>query len=137
METDLENSVVTRKTKELCQAILDQPEFQTIRRRIDTFMADENVKALYRELSEKGALLQHKQQTGMPMDGQEITDFEQKRESFLSNPVAQGFLDAQQAMHGVQESVTQYVSKTFELGRLPTKEDFEDGSCGHGCGCSH
>jgi cell fate (sporulation/competence/biofilm development) regulator YlbF (YheA/YmcA/DUF963 family) len=137
METDLENSIITRKTKELCQAILDQPEFQTIRQRIDTFMADENVKTLYHELSEKGALLQHKQQTGMPLDGQEITDFEQKRESFLNNPVAQGFLDAQQAMHGVQESVTQYVSKTFELGRLPRKEDFEDGSCGHGCGCSH
>ena len=137
MDTNVENTRIVEKTKELCQTILDQPEFQTIRQRIDTFMADENAKTLYRELSEKSALLQHKQQTGMPLDGQEITDFEQKRESFLSNPVAQGFLDAQQAMHGVQESVTQYVSKTFELCRLPREEDFEDGSCGHGCGCSH
>jgi cell fate (sporulation/competence/biofilm development) regulator YlbF (YheA/YmcA/DUF963 family) len=137
METTLENSTIAVKMKELCQAILDQSDFQNIRQRIDTFMADENAKAQYRELSEKGTLLQHKQQTGMPLDGQEITDFEQKREAFLNNPVAQGFLDAQQAIHGVQESVNQYVSKTFELGRLPQKEDFDEGSCGHGCGCSH
>ena len=137
MQTNIEDSIIVQKTKELCQAILDQPDFQTIRRQVDEFMADEHVKSQYQELSERGALLQHKQQTGAPLDMTEISDFEQRRETFLNNPVAQGFLDAQQAMHNVRESVGQFVAKTFELGRLPQKEDFDDGSCGHGCGCSH
>ena len=29
----------------------------------------------------------------------------------------------------------QFVSKTFELGRVPTLEDFSSGECGSGCGC--
>jgi hypothetical protein len=37
----------------------------------------------------------------------------------------------------VQETIHQYVNKTLELGRLPTEEDLNGGSCGHGCGCHH
>ncbi|HYT59500.1 MAG TPA: YlbF family regulator [Haliangiales bacterium] len=132
-----ENSAVAQKTKELCQAIIDQPDFQTIRRQLDAFLADESIKSQYQELSDRGAMLQHKQQTGMPLDMTEIADFEKRREAFLNNPVAQGFLAAQQAMHDVQESVSQHVAKTFELGRMPAQEDFDHGSCGHGCGCGH
>ena len=135
METNSENSAIAQKTRELCQVILDQPDFQTIRRRVDEFLADENIRLQYQELSDRGAMLQHKQQTGVQLDMMEIADFEKRREAFLNNPVAQGFLAAQQAMHDLQESVSQYVAKTFELGRIPQKHDFD--SCGHGCGCSH
>ena len=135
METNTETQAITQKTRELCQAIMDQPDFQMIRRQLDAFLADENIQGQYQELSDRGALLQHKQQTGAPVDSAEIADFEKRREAFLNNPVAQGFLAAQQAMHNVQESVGHYVAKTFELGRVPQQEDFE--SCGHGCGCHH
>jgi len=137
METNAEDSRIIQKTRELCQTILDQPDFQTIRQRVDAFLSDDNAKLQYQDLSEKGAMLQNKQQMGAPLEMDEITDFEKRRETFLSNPVAQGFLDAQQAMHNVRESVSQYVAKTFELGRLPQKEDFEDGACGPSCGCGH
>src|SRR5437660_10467971 len=137
MEVITDNTAVLLKTRELCQAILDQPDFPMIRRQVDAFLADESIKVQYQELSDRGAMLQHKQQTGMPLDMAEIAEFEKRREAFLSSPVAQGFLDAQQAMQQVQESVNQYVTKTFELGRMPQKEDFDHGSCGHGCGCSH
>ena len=137
MEVITDNTAVLQKTRELCQAILDQPDFPMIRRQVDAFLADESIKVQYQELSDRGAMLQHKQQTGIPLDMAEIADFEKRRETFLSSPVAQGFLDAQQAMQQVQESVNQYVTKTFELGRMPQKEDFDHGSCGHGCGCSH
>src|SRR5256885_254533 len=119
METTSETSAILQKTKELCQTILDQPDFQSIRRQMDAFMADEKVKVQYQELSERGAKLQYKQQMGAPLDMAEITDFDTRREAFLNNPVAQGFIDAQQAIHNVRESVSQYVAKTFELGRLP------------------
>jgi hypothetical protein len=71
------------------------------------------------------------------LSGEEIGAFEKDREAVLNNPVARGFLDAQQALHEIQEKVTQQITKTLELGRLPKEEDFESGSCGHGCGCHH
>ncbi len=137
MQTQTEESPVIHKTRELCQSILDQPEVQTIRRRVEDFMANDKLRGQYDALMIKGQNLQQKQQTGLPLDGAEITDFEQLRESFLNNPVAKGFLDAQEDMHKMQESVAQYVSKTFELGRVPEESDLDSGSCGHGCGCHH
>ena len=133
MQISTEESVVLQKTKELCQAILDQPEYQTIRVGLDAFLNNEEVRGQYQALSEKGEYLQHKQQTGGQLDDEEVAKFETEREQFLNNPIARGFLDAQQHMHKVQESVTHYVTKTFELGRVPEEGDFE--SCGSGCHC--
>src|SRR5437764_257615 len=85
MELNSENPLILQKTRELCQAILDQPDFQNIRRQVDLFLADEKIRVQYQELSDRGALLQHKQQTGTPLDMTEISDFEQRREVFLSS----------------------------------------------------
>jgi cell fate (sporulation/competence/biofilm development) regulator YlbF (YheA/YmcA/DUF963 family) len=137
MTTTIEESPVIQKTKELCQAILEQPNMQSIRQRVDAFMADDKTRAQYDGLMSKGQALQQKQQASMPLTGDEITEFEAQRESLLSNPVARGFLDAQEELHEVQESIQQYVNKTLELGRLPSEEDLTGGSCGHGCGCNH
>jgi len=137
MTTTIEESPVIQKTKELCQAILEQPNMQSIRQRVDAFMADDKTRAQYDGLMSKGQALQQKQQASMPLTGDEITEFEAQRESLLSNPVARGFLDAQEELHEVQESIQQYVNKTLELGRLPSEEDLTGRSCGHGCGCSH
>jgi cell fate (sporulation/competence/biofilm development) regulator YlbF (YheA/YmcA/DUF963 family) len=133
MTTTQEN--VQQKTRELCQAIVEQPEFQQMRKQIDAFMVDDAAKSLYQNVMEKGEMLQYKQQTGSPLSADEITAFEKDRDALVNNPVARGFLDAQEQMHKVQTSVGQYVSKTFELGRLPTEDDLTGGSCGSGCGC--
>ncbi|HMC27837.1 MAG TPA: YlbF family regulator [Verrucomicrobiae bacterium] len=135
MTTQTADSIIVQKTRELCQTIVEQPEFQSIRQRIDTFMADDVAKVQYQTVVEKGDMLQHKQQMGLPMSAEEISDFEKNRDALINNPVARDFLDAQQAMQKVQESVGQYVAKTFELGRPPSEEDFH--GCGSGCGCSH
>jgi len=135
MVSTTEDSVIIEKTKELCQTILALPEYQTIRQHVDTFMNDQGAQQQYQRVVEKGNELQHKQQSGMPMTGEEVTEFEKERESLLNNSIAKGFLEAQEAMHQVQTSVSQYVNKTFELGRVPTSEDFDSGSCGEGCGC--
>ena len=110
---------------------------QTIRRRIDAFMGDEKTRAQYDGLMSKGQALQEKQQMSLPLSGEEIDGFERDREALLNNQVARGFLDAQEELHQVQESVQKYVAKTLELGRLPAEEDMSEGSCGHGCGCHH
>jgi cell fate (sporulation/competence/biofilm development) regulator YlbF (YheA/YmcA/DUF963 family) len=137
MTTTTEENAVTEKTLELCSAIVAQPDFGAIRQRIDAFMADDKSRAQYESLMTKGQALNDKQQRALPLSGEEISDFEKDREALLGNPVARGFLDAQEALHEIQESVQKYVAKTLELGRVPTEEDLGDGSCGHGCGCHH
>ena len=110
---------------------------QSIRQRIDAFMADEKTRGQYDGLMTKGQALQQKQQMSVPLTGEEVAAFEQDRDALMTNPVARGFMDAQEEMHHTQESIQQYVTKTLELGRLPTEDEMSEGSCGHGCGCSH
>lgn len=137
MQAAIEDSIVIQKTRELCQTIVDQPEFRSIRQRVDIFLSNEAAKSQYQLVAEKGDALQQKQQVGMPLSSDEIGEFEKNRDALLNNPVARNFLEAQQEMHKLQESVMQYVAKTFELGRVPSVEDFPSGGCGPTCGCGH
>src|SRR5215204_3535508 len=71
METTTESpsaieNVVIEKTRELCQTILNQPEYETIRKQVDAFFDDEQAQAAYQELSSKGEYLQHKQAQSLP-----------------------------------------------------------------------
>jgi cell fate (sporulation/competence/biofilm development) regulator YlbF (YheA/YmcA/DUF963 family) len=136
MQTQIDDAV-RQKTMELCEAIVQQPQFQSIRQRVDSFMADSKSQEQYQSLTEKGRSLHEKQHQGQPLDGQEIAAFESERDALLSNPIAKAFIDAQDEMHEMQEGVHKVVQKTFELGRVPSDEDLQDGSCGHGCGCHH
>ena len=129
--------VVRQKTLELCETIVQQPEFQSIRRRVDCFMSDAVAQKQYQSLTEKGRSLHERQHQGLPLDGKEIAAFDSERDAFLNNPVGKGFIDAQEEMHELQQGVQQVVTKTFELGRVPSEDDLQEGSCGHGCGCHH
>jgi cell fate (sporulation/competence/biofilm development) regulator YlbF (YheA/YmcA/DUF963 family) len=131
------DTAVQQKTRELCEAILAEPAVTAIRQRIDTFMADGLSRSQYETLMMKGQALQEKQQRSLPLSGEEISEFEREREAILNNPVARGFLDAQEELNQLQESIQTQVAKTLELGRLPQPEDLDSGSCGHGCGCHH
>lgn len=136
--TTTEESAIVQKTRELCETIVAQPEFQAMRKQIDQFMGDEEAKSQYESLMSKGEMLQHKQQAGIQLEDAEVADFNKHRDVLVSNPIARGFLDAQQTMHDVQRSIGQYVAKTFELGRAPTEADMSGCCSDHGgCGCSH
>lgn len=137
MQTTIETSLVTEKTKELCQAILDQPNLRAARQNIERFMADSIARAQYEGVVSKGQELEQKQRSAQTLSAAEISAFEQARESLMQNPVARGFIDAQEEFHHVQEDINKFVSKTLELGRLPNDGDFEAESCGSGCGCGH
>ena len=73
---------------------------------------------------------------GVRLTPDEIKSYETQRESVVNNPVAAGFIRAQQEVHQMQESINRYLSKTFELGRVPSEDELQSGgSCGEGCGC--
>jgi cell fate (sporulation/competence/biofilm development) regulator YlbF (YheA/YmcA/DUF963 family) len=126
------------KTQELCQTVLDQPNFNELRQRVEAFLNDELVKFKFQMVNEKGNILQMKQSGGMPINSDEIAEFQKMREELLANPVAMGFIEAQTEMQRIHDSVNKYLTKTFELGRVPQPEDLDDGSCcsSGGCGCS-
>ena len=135
MHSNLENGAVLAKTRELCETIVSQPEFAQMRGNIEKFLADDEAKRLYQTVAEKSEQLQYQQHQGVQISDAEIASFEQQREALLQNDVARAFLDAQQTMHTMQETVSRYVTKTFEIGRVPEPEDLQ--SCGHGCSCGH
>jgi cell fate (sporulation/competence/biofilm development) regulator YlbF (YheA/YmcA/DUF963 family) len=132
-----EQNAIVAKARELCQTILDQPTMASARQRVAAFLEDESARAQYESLLSQGQTLQQKQQSAVPLSQEEIANFESNREQLLKNPVARGFLDAQDQMHHVQHTVTRYLSKSLEAGRVPSVEEFAAEGCGHGCGCEH
>lgn len=133
MDAELETGAVLEKTVELCEVLASHPAFVALRHDIDAFMQNEEAMRLYRDLAEKSQQLTFKQSTGAGLTQDEIASFEQQRQTLLGNEVARGFVEAQEQLHRVQQTVSRYINKTIELGRVPGPEDF--GTCGHGCSC--
>jgi cell fate (sporulation/competence/biofilm development) regulator YlbF (YheA/YmcA/DUF963 family) len=133
------STVIEDKARELCETIVAQPQWTSIRSRIDAFLSNDAARGQFDAVNTRGRSLHEKQHSGEPLNGQEIADFEKQRDALLQNPVARGFLEAQDELHAIQHSVQKYVSKTLQLGRVPTESDFkEEEGCGNGnCGCHH
>ena len=129
-------TTVQNKLEELCRCILSEPKLEALRLKVDQFMINDEARAQYVKVSEQGEHLHHKQVQGVQLGAEEISSFEKERETLLGNPIAKGFLDAQETFQEIQESVNKFVTKTLELGRVPEASDLE-GGCGHGCGCHH
>jgi cell fate (sporulation/competence/biofilm development) regulator YlbF (YheA/YmcA/DUF963 family) len=124
------------KTRDLCATLVAQPDFTEIKRRIDAFLADELLKFKFQMVNEKGNALMMKTQAGQPVGNDEFVGFQALRDELFANPVAKEFMEAQEAISQFQTNVQNFFNKTFELGRLPTAEDLNDGSCcDSGCGC--
>lgn len=130
-----EDTPVVKSTKALCQTILDQPAYQEMRGAIQAFLSQPAMRAHYQRLCDKQEALHQKHEEGQEISEEDIADFEKDESAFLASPLAQDFIKAQRAMHKIEQTVSSYVRKTFELGRMPLDEDFESGSCGPSCGC--
>lgn len=130
-----EDTPVIQKTKELCQTILDQPAYQSIKTTIQTFLNDPSMSTHYQRLCDAQDALHHKHEHGELISDEEVAAFERDESEFLANPLAQQFIEAQRQMHKIEQTITGYVRKTFELGRMPTEDDFSEGGCGPSCGC--
>ena len=126
---------IVNQTRELCKIILEHPNFVNMQQTIQSFMDDEPARSAYENVIQLGDQLDKKQGKGEQLSQDEIDNYESARDQLLQNEVANNFLKVQREIHGVQETVSQYVAKTFELGRLPEDSDFESGSWGPSCGC--
>ena len=133
-----DDSLVIGKTKELCAAIADDPEYRSMMEKVERFMEDDAAKLQFQSVQERSQELGQKQQSGLELSVGEVEDFEAAREALMSNAVAREFMDAQQSLQSVQSTIGKYVGITLELGRVPAEEDLADqeGCCNEGgCGC--
>src|SRR4051812_26692193 len=119
METTVKESPILLKAIELCGAVASQPDFLSLKAKVDTFMGDELVKFQFQQVNELNDLLQMRQRGGLEIKPEEVAKFEALREELLQNPVAMGFIEAQQEMQNLHEAIGRFVNKTFELGRTP------------------
>lgn len=133
----MENQPIVEKIRGLCQFILEQEEIMALRRDIDAFMSHEESMDQYRHVVELSEALNQRQAQGEALAQEEVNGFEEKRTALLHNPVARSFIDAQQKLQEIQSATNQYLSKTFELGHVPTPEEMESCGCHSSCGCHH
>ncbi len=130
-------SEIEAKTLELCEAIVTQPSFAPLFKKLESFMSDEAAKYQFQSINDLGQLLQQKQSSGLSVEDHEVAEFETLRDNFMSNSVARDFLDAQEEVQKIQSTIYKQLAKTFELGRVPTPEDFAGDCCSsNGCGCN-
>lgn len=131
-----QDTPVIAKTRELCEALVGQESYKTMKAKLDAFMSDTQAQSMYQDLSDKQSMLVQKQESGTELTEDEIRDFEDQRERLLLHPVAGGFVEAQQGFEELRDTVVRYVTKAFELGRVPTPDEVKPkgGCCGGGCG---
>ena len=134
MSAVIENDVIQSKIIELCQTILDQPEFADFHDAISSFSKDEEAQDLLTELSDLSMELRQMQSMGNQIPEAKITAYDLLREKAHAHPICKPFMDTQAVVHNVQQTALQHIAKTYELGHMPQPEDFSCG-CGTGCGC--
>jgi cell fate (sporulation/competence/biofilm development) regulator YlbF (YheA/YmcA/DUF963 family) len=139
MQTNaLANDAIEQKTRELCETIVRQPKYESIRRRVEAFLADPEARSQYECLSDLGQQLHDRQHHGEKLTPAEIAAFDHQREAFSKNPVASAFAEAQDEMRQILDQINRYVGKTLELGAVPSPDDLSDAcDCGSDCGCHH
>lgn len=129
-----DDSAVMTKTRELCETIAKDSDYQSLLGKVEAFLANDEARLSYQSVHERGQELNQKQQAGLELAETEIHEFETARESLLANPIASEFLQAQQSLETLQMAISKNVGMTLELGRVPTAEDFAQANGGGCCG---
>jgi cell fate (sporulation/competence/biofilm development) regulator YlbF (YheA/YmcA/DUF963 family) len=140
IQAAIDEEAIFEKTRELCALILAQPKLKDWPQNLRAFMADPDSQEQYRSVSRRGRELHDRQINGGALTADEIDGFEQSRNALLENQVARAFIETQGDLNQVQELVNRVISKSFELARVPERDELccGDGDCDcgdGGCGC--
>lgn len=136
----MDTEVFIGKIKDLCAAVLSQPEYQELRQMVDQFAADHEAVQLYEQFMDKHEALQQKEEQGLELDPAEISAYEREELKLYKNDLIRRFLHAQQEFNKAHHLVSQFFVKSIELNRVAELKDLErDSSCGCGgtCGSSY
>jgi cell fate (sporulation/competence/biofilm development) regulator YlbF (YheA/YmcA/DUF963 family) len=138
----LEPTTVDEKARELCQFIVDQPDFSEARRQIEVFLEDAEAQAVYRAWQEKAHEIHRMGHEGLQPNDADLQEVDRLRQAVAGHGVASSFAQAEDQMNGIFGSVTKLLQQTLQLGRVPSVEEMNtnSGCCGGGggggCGCN-
>lgn len=133
MSSAAQSPQVIRQARELCRVLAAHDGFAGTRRKFDAFMENPALRARYQIAGERGRLLELKQAGGLELTDDELSGYHAERDALLNDPLVRGFLEAQEEMRLVQDLVNRCLTRTYELGRMPTDEEILGHSCGPGC----
>ena len=125
---------VENKTLELCSALTQDPEFPALFQKVERYLADVGAQFQLNQFQEVNQLLQHKHSMGAELTGEEINHYEGLRQVVLGSEVIREFVEAQEKIQALQDGIHRFLSKTFQLGRVPVAEDFFEETCTSDCG---
>jgi cell fate (sporulation/competence/biofilm development) regulator YlbF (YheA/YmcA/DUF963 family) len=120
----------------LCSAVTERADFDRLKKGLDQFLSDEQLKFQFQQVNDMGRHLQARANQGDSISNSEIQEFESLRSELTSNVVVQEFLHAQDQLQQLQQTIGKFIEKTFELGRCPQLDEVDTGCCGGGCGCN-
>jgi cell fate (sporulation/competence/biofilm development) regulator YlbF (YheA/YmcA/DUF963 family) len=127
-----------QKLRELCEALLEDDSVIEARARIESFLQNPEATRSYGMLAQLNDQLHAKEQAGEKISEDDIQQFDALRTKVMGNDLVQEFAQARGALQEVEGMVMAFVSKTLEMGRVPTERELATqggGSCGSGCGC--
>ncbi|MBS4219531.1 YlbF family regulator [Bacillus sp. FJAT-49711] len=121
--------------EELCAALLEQEAYTDLKDMINHFYEDENAIKQYEHFKEKQGYLYDKEQQGIELTEEEISDYNEEELELFNNDRIRQFLYAQREFNDLQSIINQYFQKTVELGTLPKRREIKKGGCGCGGSC--
>ena len=122
------------KTRELCAAIVSQPGFPELFKKVERYLGDLGAQYQLNQLTQLTDLLQQRQSMGSEISEEEIGNYEGTRNAILKSDTIREFIEAQEQIQKTQHQIMRLVTKTFEVGRIPTEEDFYEEMCNATCG---
>lgn len=131
----------TSQIESLCAAIAADPDVIAAREDAETFLANEQAVALYRDVVTLGRSLDQRQRSGAELEEADIIRFQELQARADADEDIAAFMTAQNVLQNVANVVNGFVTKTLEKGRVPTSEEVfgpeqaGGGGCGEGCGC--
>jgi cell fate (sporulation/competence/biofilm development) regulator YlbF (YheA/YmcA/DUF963 family) len=126
---------ITAHLEALCAAIVADPEIQSAREAAESFLADEQAVALYRDVMNLGRTLEQRHRSGVELEAEDLSRFQMLQDQADQHEGIQAFMAAQDALQSVANAVNGYVTKTLEKGRVPELEEVMGGGCCGGGGC--
>jgi len=128
---------IASQIEALCAAIAADPAVKAARENAESFLADEQAVALYRDVMNLGRTLEQRHRSGQKLDAAEVSRFQDLQDKADAHEAIQTFVAAQEVLQEVAGRVNGFVSKTLEKGSVPTEEEVfsSGGGCGEGCGC--
>ena len=97
--------------KDLCRALLEDERLKGVFSSIDAFMENDASKELFSQMQAKGEELQTKQQAGIELTAGEVEEYNKLREQMLEDPAAKAFVEAQESIQSVHQTIGSWVDE--------------------------